>query len=60
MLNSFRPHLWASGGVEYMKTLDSMKVTISFTSLLFMQPNRKVRSAWTAGSESFSRFLMCL
>ena len=50
----------AVGGFETMKTMDRMKVTVSFTSLLVMQTRRKVRSAWTTGLARFSRFLMRL
>ena len=60
MLNLFRPHVRAAVGVESMKTLDGMKVPVPFTSLLVIQPRRKVRSAWTAGLEKLSRVLMGL
>ena len=50
----------AAGGVDSMKTLDGMKVTVSFTSLLVMQPCRKVRSAWMDGLARLSRVLMHL
>ena len=45
MLNLFRPHVRAADGFESMKNLYGMKVTVSFTSLLVIQPRRKVRSA---------------
>ena len=60
MLNLFIPHVIAAGGVESMKTLDGMKVPVSFTSLLVMQTRSKVRITWTAGLERLSRFLMRL
>ena len=60
MLNLFRPHVRAVGGVDPMKALDGMKVPMSFTILLIMQPHRKVRSAWTDGSEILSMVLMRL
>ena len=50
----------AAGGVDSMKMLDGMKFPVSFTSLLVMQPRRKVRSACMAGLERFSRVLICL
>ena len=60
MLNFSRPHVRASVGVDPMKTLGGMKVPMLFTSLLAIQPRRKVRSAWMAGLASLSRFLMLL
>ena len=60
MLNLFRPHVRATGGFESMKMLYRMKVPVSFSSLLVMQPHRKVRSAWTASLERLSRVLIGL
>ena len=50
----------AAGGIESMKMLDRMKVPVSFTILVVIQPRRNVRSAWTAGLESPGRVLMRL
>ena len=60
MLNLFRPHVRAPGGVESMKKMDGMKFPVSFTSLLVIQPCRKVRSACMYGSERLSRVLIRL
>ena len=60
MLNLFIPHVRAAVGVDSMEMLDGMEVPVSFTSLLVMQPRRKVRIAWMAGLARFSRLLMCL
>ena len=60
MLNFFSPHVRSAGGVEPMNTLYRMNVLVSFTSLLVIQPRRKVRSAWIAGSERLYRILMRL
>ena len=60
MLNLFGHQVRAAGGVDSMKTLDGMKVPVSFTSLVFMQPRRKVRSAWMTGLERFFRVSMRL
>ena len=60
MLNLFIPHVRASGGFESMKIMDGMKFPVLFTSMLVMQPRRKMRSAWLAGSERLSRVLMRL
>ena len=60
MLNLFRPHVRAAGGVDSMKTLDGIKVPMSLTSILVMQPCRTVRSAYMAGLEILSRILMRL
>ena len=48
----------AAGGVDYMKTLDRMKVSMTFTSLLVIQPRRKASSACIAGLLRLSRVLM--
>ena len=50
LLNFFRTHVRAAGGVASMNTLDGMKVPMSFSSILVMHPRRKARSAWLAGS----------
>ena len=60
VLNLFRPHVQAVGAVDSMKTIDGMKVPVSFTSLLVIQPRRKVRRSLIAGSEILSRVLMRL
>ena len=60
VLNFFSPNVRAEYGVESMKTLDRMKVPVSFTIMLFIQPRRKVRSSWMAGLARFSRFLIHL
>ena len=53
MLSVFRPDVQDTGGVDSMETLDGMKFLISFTSLLVIQPRRKVRSVWIAVLEKF-------
>ena len=60
MLNLFISNVQDAGGVESMHTLDRMKVLVSFTSLLVMQPHRKVRSAWTVSLARLYRVLMHL
>ena len=60
MLSLFSHNLQAEGGVDFMKTLDRMKVIVSFTSILVIQPRRKVRSAWMAGLARFYRFFIHL
>ena len=60
MLNSFIPYIYDAGGVSSMKILDGMEVLVLFTSLLFIHPFMKVRSAWMAGSFRLSRFFMHL
>ena len=49
VFNLFRPHMRAASGVDSTKTLDGMKIPVSFRSLLVIQPRRKVRSDWMAG-----------
>ena len=58
MLNLFRPYLQYTGGVESMKTLGGMKVPVSFTIILVMQPRRKMRIDWMAGLAILSRSLL--
>ena len=58
MLNFFIPHVQAAGEVESMKILDWMNDPVSFTSLVVMQPRRKVKSDWMAGSARLSRLFM--
>ena len=53
-------HVHAAGGVDYMKTLDRMKVCVSFRILLIIQPRRKVRSEWMAGLSRLYRVLIRL
>ena len=60
MLNFFRPHVRATNGFDSIKTLDGMKFLLLSTSLLVIQPCRKVRSVWMVGLEFFSRILMHL
>ena len=60
MLNSFIPHIYDAVGVSSMKIIDWMEVPVLFTSLLFIHPCMKVRSAWMAGSFRLSRVLMHL
>ena len=50
----------AAGGFDFMKKLDGMKVPVSFTSLVVIQPRRKVKSACTDGLARSGRALMRL
>ena len=60
MVNLFRLNVQASGEVESMKTMDGMKVPVSFTNLLVMQSRRNVTTAWMVGLERLSRLFMRL
>ena len=46
--------------IESMKMLDRMKVPVSFTIMMVIQPRRNVRSSCTAGSVRSGRVLMRL
>ena len=50
MLNLFRPHVQSAYRVDSMKTLYEIKVPMSFTSLMVMQPRREIMSDWMADS----------
>ena len=57
VLNLLKPHVRAAGDVASMIAPDGMKVPMSLTSLIFVQPRSEVRSAWVAGSFLLSMVL---
>ena len=60
VLHSFIPHVCAAVGVDSMKTMDGMKVPVSFTSLLVIHSHSKVSSSWMDGFLRLSRVFMLL